>query len=100
LSITVLLLIGPAPLKVMILVFCCEIFIPNVCAVWCKACSPLCKLSPEFAITTWWSANNVVFVQNYSTSQKTILNIILAAVRTWNLTMWYLILCHLIFLFL
>jgi hypothetical protein len=36
LSITILLLIGSVPLKAMILVFWCEIFIPNACTVWCK----------------------------------------------------------------
>jgi hypothetical protein len=57
LSIAILLLIGSIPLKAMILAFLCEISIPNVCTVWCKACNSLCKLSSEFAMTTWSSTN-------------------------------------------
>jgi hypothetical protein len=60
LSITILLLIGSVALKSMILVFLCEISIPNVCTILCKACNPLCKLSSESAMTTWSSANNMV----------------------------------------
>jgi hypothetical protein len=61
LSITILLLIGSVPIKAMILVFGCEIFIPIICTIWCKACNSLCKLSSEFAMTTWLRANNMVF---------------------------------------
>jgi hypothetical protein len=35
---------------------------PKVCTVWCKACNPLCKLSSEFVMTTWSSANNMVLI--------------------------------------
>jgi hypothetical protein len=47
------------PLKAVILLFWCEIFILNT--VWCNACNPVCKLSSEFAMTTWSCANNKIF---------------------------------------
>jgi hypothetical protein len=43
LSITILLLIGSVPLKAMILVFWCEIFISNVCTVFNVKHVILCK---------------------------------------------------------
>jgi hypothetical protein len=52
LSITILLLNGSVPLKAMILVFLCEIFMANVCTVLCKAYNALCKLCAGPAMTT------------------------------------------------
>jgi hypothetical protein len=61
LSITVFLLISSVSIKVMTLLVWREIFIPNVCTVWCKARNSLYKLPYEFAMITWSSANNMVF---------------------------------------
>jgi hypothetical protein len=59
LSITILLLIGSVPLKVMILGFWREISVPNACTVWCKAWSRGFKglIGRLVQVTNVWSAH-------------------------------------------
>jgi hypothetical protein len=58
--IMILLLIGSVPLKAMILVFYAR-FSYRMFVLFGVKHVILCKLSSEFAMTTWSSANNMVF---------------------------------------